>query len=208
MKIRILILVTIFISLSIQAQNSVKDFGKIFPVEKPDLLLEKNKVYKVIFDVFKDSKKKSKKNPSIITVARYINMHLQQGLSLENLKISWNNSNALLADATKEQLFQMCSKNGLNDQYVTWNGFPTINSSIINNSTSRARTALIPGIGSVACIEFGTDIGLNPGEAPGSIGTYNLQVTMGFKNLTGGSFVAGELEMVLITSIPGVFTIF
>lgn len=106
MKIRILILVTIFISLSIQAQNSVKDFGKIFPVEKPDLLLEKNKVYKVIFDVFKDSKKKSKKNPSIITVARYINMHLQQGLSLENLKIALVLHGAATKNALNDKSYQ------------------------------------------------------------------------------------------------------
>lgn len=88
MKIRTLILLTLFISLSIHAQKTVKDFGKVFTIEKPDLLLEKNKVYKVIFDVFKDSNKKSKKNPSIVTVARYINMHIQQGVPNENLKIA------------------------------------------------------------------------------------------------------------------------
>ena len=103
MKIRAILLLMFFAALSVNSQQTVKDFGKVFTIEKPDLLLEKHKVYKVIFDVFKDSKKKSKKNPSIVTVARYIQMHTQQGVPADNLKI------ALV-------LHGAATKNALNDE--------------------------------------------------------------------------------------------
>lgn len=106
MKIRTILLFTLFISFSLHAQRTVKDFGKVFTIDKADLLLDKNKVYKVIFDVFKDSKKKSKKNPSIITVARYINMHLQQGMSLENLKIALVLHGAATKNVLKDESYQ------------------------------------------------------------------------------------------------------
>ena len=90
MRNRFLLLFTIAFVLQIQAQQkkSVSDFGKVFKIDKPDLVLQKDKVYKVIFDVFTDGKKKNKKNSSVVTVARYINMHLQQGVPKENLKIA------------------------------------------------------------------------------------------------------------------------
>lgn len=77
-----------FISISQENNPIIKDFGKVFTVKKPDLLLKKNKVYKVIFDVYTDSKKKSKTNANIITVARFLNMHKKQGVSKSNMKVA------------------------------------------------------------------------------------------------------------------------
>jgi intracellular sulfur oxidation DsrE/DsrF family protein len=90
MKNNTLLGVIFIITLQIQAQQttSIADFGTVFKIEKPDLLLAKNTVYKVVFDVFTDGKKKSKKNASVVTVARYIHMHLQQGVPKENLKVA------------------------------------------------------------------------------------------------------------------------
>ena len=90
MKNKIILLIIIAFSLQAHSQHkkTTADFGKVFTIENPDLLLKKDKMYKVIFDVFKDSKKKSKKNPSIVTVARYIQMHTQQGVPADNLKIA------------------------------------------------------------------------------------------------------------------------
>ena len=90
MKNKIILLIVIAFSLQAHSQHkkTIAEYGKVFSIDKPDLLLKKDKVYKVIFDVFKDSKKKSKKNPSIVTVARYIQMHTQQGVPVDNLKIA------------------------------------------------------------------------------------------------------------------------
>jgi len=90
MKNRILLLIALTLILHIQAQQpkTIGDFGKVFKIENPDLVLQKDKVYKVVFDVFTDGKKKSKKNAAIVTVARYISMHLAQGVPKGNLKVA------------------------------------------------------------------------------------------------------------------------
>jgi intracellular sulfur oxidation DsrE/DsrF family protein len=102
MKKRLLLFIAFTISVQIQAQKkaTVADFGKVFQIEKPDLLLQKNKTYKVVFDVYTDGKKKSKKNSSIVTVARFINMHVQQGVPISNLKVAL----VLHGSATKNAL--------------------------------------------------------------------------------------------------------
>jgi len=64
----------------------LEEFGKVYQVENLDLQLDKDTEYKVIFDIFTDKSKDNKVNPLLNAVARYLNMHAQQGISLENMK--------------------------------------------------------------------------------------------------------------------------
>ena len=41
----------------------IKDFGEVFEVESPDLLLAENTEYKVIFDIYTDYSNGEKVNP-------------------------------------------------------------------------------------------------------------------------------------------------
>jgi len=91
---KILFLLIFISSISVNAQKTaakkgqiINNFGKVFQIENPDLLLEKDKEYKVIFDVYTDASKGEKINPLLNTVARYLNMHAQQGVSKENMKV-------------------------------------------------------------------------------------------------------------------------
>ena len=106
-----LLLVFAFVSISLFSQNKtiIQDFGQTFTVENPDLLLKNDKVYKIIFDVYTDSKDIDKVNPLINTVARFINMHTQTGVPLENLKIVV----VLHGKATKDVL----NNNSFKDKY-------------------------------------------------------------------------------------------
>ena len=72
MKNYILLLIAFIVTIHLHAQKTttIADFGSVFNIENPDLVLQKDKVYKAIFDVFIDGKKKNKKNSSIVTVAR------------------------------------------------------------------------------------------------------------------------------------------
>ena len=70
-----------------QNKTTIKDFGKVFTVKNPDLLLDKNKTYKIIFDIYTDHKDDGKVNPLLNTVARFINMHVETGVPIENLNI-------------------------------------------------------------------------------------------------------------------------
>jgi len=58
--------------------------------------------------------------------------------------------------------------------------------------------------GSVVCVDFGKDIGLPASEAPGSRGTYAMQVTTSFRNLGQASQI---FESWIVLSYGGVFTI-
>ncbi len=64
-----------------------KNFGNVYKIKNPDLLLEKNKVYKIIFDVYTDGDILKEINPNINTVARFMNMHAQNGIKLKNMEI-------------------------------------------------------------------------------------------------------------------------
>lgn len=77
--------------LSVSAQETkmgpiLNDFGKVYQIDSPALVLAKNTKYKVIFDVYTDRSKGKKINPLLNTVARYLNMHAQKGIALENMK--------------------------------------------------------------------------------------------------------------------------
>ncbi len=86
----------------------IKDFGGVYKINKPDLLLEKNKKYKVIFDVYTDGKNNKKLNSSINTIARFLNMHAQNNIKPEYLDIvlvlhGAATKNALSDDAFKKE---------------------------------------------------------------------------------------------------------
>lgn len=77
-----------------------QEFGYVYPIENADLLLDIDKKYKVIFDVYSDEKKSSQMNALINTVARFMNMHAQNGLKEENMEIVL----VLHGEATKNAL--------------------------------------------------------------------------------------------------------
>lgn len=66
----------------------IKDFGHVYQIENPQLSLQKDKVYKVIFDIYTNTDKEGATNPLINTVARYLNMHAQNGIPAENMKVA------------------------------------------------------------------------------------------------------------------------
>ncbi|NNC69510.1 MAG: DsrE family protein [Flavobacteriaceae bacterium] len=91
MKNVVILLICIsFSGLSAQKKAGpvIKDFGHVFEIEKPELLLKNDKIYKVIFDVYTNTDKEGDMNPLLNTVARYLNMHAQNGVPAENMKVA------------------------------------------------------------------------------------------------------------------------
>ena len=83
----------------------VKDYGAVFSIEKPDLTLKSDQVYKVIFDVYTNSNKTGEINPLINTVARYLNMHAQVGVPAENMKVALVLHGRAAKDALSDQAY-------------------------------------------------------------------------------------------------------
>lgn len=93
-RIIVLLLLTSFSSIIAQETKTkmgrpiLEDFGQVFQIENPDLNLDKDTIYKVIFDIYTDSSKKEGSiNPLLNTVARYLNMHAQHGVPAANMKV-------------------------------------------------------------------------------------------------------------------------
>lgn len=116
---------------------------------------------------------------------------------ITNVSINWNNQSGILASATQYDLYNISRKNGCRMSFPQWMG-----------ECGNALTALnkISGPGSLLCIDFADDIGLNDLEAPGQLGTYQFQVTIKFKNVNPTLTQTYRLMAVFITS--GVLQIF
>lgn len=66
----------------------IENFGPVFSVENPDFVTDTSKVYKVVFDVHDTPEDRTKVNPMLNTLARFLNMHAQAGVPIENLKVA------------------------------------------------------------------------------------------------------------------------
>ena len=82
------------------------EFGGVYVLDEPDLLLDTDKHYKVIFDVYTDEKKASVMNPLINTVARFMNMHAQNGLAEDQMEIVLVLHGAATKNALSEKAFK------------------------------------------------------------------------------------------------------
>lgn len=89
------VIVSVFlITFTLFSQNEriegplIEDFGKTYAVENPEIATDTTGTLKVIFDVAQSSEDKSKVNPYIETAARFLNMHANTGMKLDQLKVA------------------------------------------------------------------------------------------------------------------------
>lgn len=66
----------------------VKNFGETFDVESLDIKTNTSEDFKVIFDVSQSSNDKSVINKYIVTAARFLNMHANEGMKKGHLKVA------------------------------------------------------------------------------------------------------------------------
>jgi len=98
----------------------IKDFGKVYAIESPKLNLQKQKEYKVIFDIYTNSKKEGAINPLVNTVARYLNMHGQNGILAKNMKVAIVLHGKATKDALSNDTYKMkFGTNNPNDRLMT-----------------------------------------------------------------------------------------
>ena len=84
----------------------INNYGKVYKIENIELNLQKDKEYKVIFDIYTNTKKEGAINPLINTVARYLNMHAQNGISAENMKVAFVMHGAAAKDALTNEAYE------------------------------------------------------------------------------------------------------
>jgi hypothetical protein len=148
--------------------------------------------------------------------------------TIQNISINFNNQAGLLSSMTPQQLYRNSIQSGL--AAMTWDQFSgsTMSVSGYNNlangqpSTSRspysgyganmngggANTGvqLIPTTGSILVLNFGEVIQLTEEYyAPGSLGSFNLQLSVQVQNNNNYAWPAGQYELVIMPMNCGVF---
>jgi intracellular sulfur oxidation DsrE/DsrF family protein len=66
----------------------INDFGEVYKVENPDIIVDPTQDYKAVFDVGSSPKEHVSINKSIETGARFLNMHAQAGVPKEKIKVA------------------------------------------------------------------------------------------------------------------------
>lgn len=84
----------------------IHNYGKVYKIENPDLNLQKDKEYKVIFDIYTNTKKEGAVNPLINTVARYLNMHAQNGIAAKDMKVAFVMHGLAAKDALSNEAYK------------------------------------------------------------------------------------------------------
>ena len=66
----------------------IPDYGAVWPIDDPDYATSLEEPLKVVFDIMNSPGLPNSLNTSIETAARFLNMHAQAGVPLENLKVA------------------------------------------------------------------------------------------------------------------------
>lgn len=118
---------------------------------------------------------------------------------INSVQVNFENQTNLLASATELDLYNIARDNGCSLSWEQWHG--TTN---VFNDTS-ANGTIIGTIGSVLKLKMGKQIGLNEIQAPGLLGTYQLQVNISCTNTNQTQTITPTFYIITISE--GTFTI-
>jgi len=90
------------------------------------------------------------------------------------LSINFDNFSGLLSSHTKEQLYNMSVKNGLDMDWNSWNGLVRV--------ASGAGGSIIPTVGGFLVLKPGVDLTLQSGQAASLVGNFTLQFNLSVTN--------------------------
>ena len=71
-----------------QSGPIIKKYGTVWEIDNPEFKTDVTKTYKAVFDIMDSPEDPSQLNTSIETAARFLNMHAQSGVPLEQLKVA------------------------------------------------------------------------------------------------------------------------
>lgn len=101
---------------------------------------------------------------------------------INKIDILWNNENSIMTTTTTEGLYDIAVSNGCNLMFAEWSKY----------------------VGSCLLLQFGKDIGLPSGLAPGTLGQFVYQATV---NITNLSSVAKDFTLYTFEILEGTLEI-
>ena len=152
-------------------------------------------------------------------------------LTIRGVSINWNNQAGILSSFSMEQLYRASIASGLNN--LTWEEFSGVTTSVAGTGTAGlseprhwyngvgARSVvdtsgnvtdgnpgfkLVPTTGSILVLNFADVLQLTEEYyAPGSLGSFNLQMKLTVQNNTKTPLTGNDYELIIIPMNTGVF---
>jgi len=123
---------------------------------------------------------------------------------IQSVNVQFQNQSGLLNSANMIQLYDMSVKNHCQDSWAQWSGGPVI-SPAPWGITGPTGPVYQGTVGSVLCLEFGTDIALQDVlDAPGKLSASTLQIFVNCRNMAQSSITA---TLFIVTVSEGVFEV-
>lgn len=116
--------------------------------------------------------------------------------AITTISLQYLNKSGLLSGATQYDLYKMSAKNHCNMSWTQWSGGPV--------QRPGTWASVIGTVGSVLCIEFATDIGLDSLDAPGKLNQGMIQVLVNYTNIASRTI---NFDLYIVPILEGVFTI-
>ena len=112
-------------------------------------------------------------------------------MRIEDISIEYLNKAGILSNTGPEQLYMLSAKNGYSESFNNWYAN-------ITYQTIGATTTLIPGGGSILCLEFGSDIALPENLVPGQSYKENFTFQIRVKNMNQTRNITPTLNVLFV----------
>ena len=118
---------------------------------------------------------------------------------IRGLSIQFNNVTGLLSTATQEDLYRYALEAGSRQSWAEFSGQASLYSQ--GGAGQFIGTSIIPTSGSIIVLDFGKHISTGASYyAPGSIGQFNIQVSLDVANQTSAPLIAPNIVMMVLNS--------
>lgn len=84
----------------------IENYGKVWAIENPDFKTDTTADFKVVFDIMNSPESHTEINRSIETAARFLNMHVQDGVPKSQLKVALVVHNKASKDIIENKAYQ------------------------------------------------------------------------------------------------------
>lgn len=147
------ILITVVFSGFSQEKKSgpaVEGYGQVWTIENPDFKTDTSQEFKVVFDVKDGPDSDSEVNINFNTVARFLNMHVQNGIPLSKLEVALivhgSAARNLLADEAYQKRYQVQNPNRELVEKLMGAGVEVILCGQSSKTRDLPKVDLIPGV--------------------------------------------------------------
>lgn len=128
----------------------IENYGAVFQINNPDFVTDATQEFKVVFDVKDGPKSDTELNRNIETVARFLNMHVQSGIPLSQLKaaliVHGTATRNLLSDAAHQKRYKTDNPNRELVEELLKAGVEVIMCGQSSKSRDLPKEDLIPGV--------------------------------------------------------------